>query len=324
MRDVHDPIARLIREAGARPSVSSERTERVRDAVHASWKAGVAAEKWRRKRTFLGAAAAVLVSAGALAVVFATRPAPSGPAVFGRVEVMMGGVIVDGETPSAGAAVGADASVVTTLASRVSLRLASGASLRLDERTRVTLVAPDRLRLASGAVYVDSGVAGGRTIVETPLGEASDVGTQFEVRVDGELLLVRVRDGAVVVRGERERLDAEAGEEVEIARGGAVARRDVLPYAATWDWVSEVAPPFALRGAHLPDFLHWAATELGFDVRFDAEAVAQEAAAVRLDGDLDGLSPRQALDVVIPSTGLGYSIDDGVLHIYDPERGDRR
>src|SRR5262245_30848790 len=62
----NDSIARLLRVAGLRPTVPEERLERVRQTVHAGWRAAVRRERRRRLIvTGLPLAAALLVAVGA-------------------------------------------------------------------------------------------------------------------------------------------------------------------------------------------------------------------------------------------------------------------
>ena len=306
-----DPIARLIREAGPRPSVPPERAERVRLAVEGHWRARVRSRIYRRRLAWMLPPAA---AAAALSISILTPRAPD-PGPVAVVELTEGDVSLDGEPTDMGQPVRSRSWVTTASRSRVALRLSSGTSLRLDEGTKLGFLAANRFSLQEGAVYVDSGPGASSVVIETPFGEARDVGTRFAVRTTADSMLVRVRDGSVRVDGARERLDAAQGEEVEIGRRGDVARRRILPHAREWDWVASIAPAFVLEGRSLGVFLDWVARETGLRVRFETDTLAKDASTVHLEGSIEGLSPREALDVVVPSTGLGYRIDGGTLFI---------
>ena len=101
----------------------------------------------------------------------------------------------------------------TQAAGRLALTLAGGESLRLAARTEVMLDAPGRLYVQAGTIYVDSGErpAAARIEVVTPAGTARDVGTQFELHVEGAALRLRVREGLVIARPWRPLVDRPRG-----------------------------------------------------------------------------------------------------------------
>ena len=121
---------------------------------------------------------------------------------------------------TAGAAV-MSGSTVTTSAGTLAMTLTSGVHLRLDASSTVRVDSATDVALERGAVYVDSAGAhptqpGASPIsIHTPAGLVRDIGTQFEVRLAGAGIRIRVRDGQVrVTYANGVDARADAGEEL--------------------------------------------------------------------------------------------------------------
>jgi hypothetical protein len=196
------------------------------------------------------------------------------------------------------------------------LRLAAGAAVRVDAGSRLRLTTARSLALERGAVYVDSGGAGGaaRPIapgleVVTPLGRVTDVGTQFEVRLTGEGaaatgLRLRVREGEARLAVETATHPAAAGEEIALDVAGRVARGSVAPDDAGWRWAAAAAPALPIEGQTLAAFLDRATRELGLSWRLVEPLPGEDPARVVLHGSGEGLTPEEALEVVLAGSAL--------------------
>ena len=319
-----DPIAELVRLAGARPAVPRERALRVEAAVREAWAEAAGVRRRRRVAGWTAGAALAAALVLALGLGFWQRAAPPAPDVA-TVERVSGSAELGPEREAGaplivGAAVAAGATVATADDGRVALRLLDGPSLRLDVDTRLTLVAADRVRLTSGAVYVDS--QGGRPVtVETPWGEVEERGTQFEVRLlqarlPGEAVRVRVREGAVELAADDRSWQAGAGGELLLTAGGELTRGVVPFHGHPWQWVQEIAPTFEIEGRTLGEFLAWVGRETGWQVRWRESAAERQALANVLHGSVEGLPPEQALAAVLPTCGLAHRIDDGTVVVF--------
>ncbi len=236
-----DRLALLIRAAGRRPAVPAEREARVKAAVRASWREGIG-------RRASGARGLVWLAAGAAAAVAAAVAGwawlrPSIPAAaIARLEDATGGVRIEGPS-GGGGGLGAGQTVVTPAGARASLRLGNGPSVRLDAGTRLRLDAAEAVSLESGAVFVNrESSAQSRVEVRTKLGSVREDGTQFEVRLSGGKLRVRVREGRVTLTRDGRTDRALAGEELTASAGGPVIRGSVLPGDPGWEWVGAAAP----------------------------------------------------------------------------------
>jgi ferric-dicitrate binding protein FerR (iron transport regulator) len=341
-----DPIANLVRLAGARPPVPAERAARVEARVRQAWQAGVASRRrgrWVSWGAGLAAAAAVALAVG-LTWSYVSRPAAP-PAVVAVVERVAGSVTTVGASGApvpllAGARVSVGELLQTGDDGRVALRLASaeeiaggaanGPSLRLDVGSRVRFVAAARLRLDAGAVYVDAPPAvppdgGAPVLVETPFAEVTERGTQFEVRVSSGGVRVRVREGAVElarpagVGGDRS-WQAEAGAELTLSTGGRLTRGTVPAHDQAWAWVQEIAPSFELEGSTLGELLAWVGRETGWRVAWADPARAAAGTSVVLHGSVDGLPPEQALAAVLPTCGLAGRRDGESVVVFASSR----
>lgn len=315
-----DPIARLIRLAGARPAVAAERALRAELAVRAAWQAAVAARRRRLVATWGGALALAAALALALGLAWRGPAAPPVAPLAGTVERLSGGAELaaadGGVSPLLpGARLTAGGAVTTAADGRVAVRLATGASLRIDVGSRLAFATPTRLVLERGAVYVDS-QSDVPVTVETPWGTVEERGTQFEVRVGAGAVRVRVREGGVSLSGERGTWDGAAGDELLLTQAGELTRGNVPFHGAAWSWTQEIAPAYRLEGRTLGDFLAWFGRETGREVRWSGGAEPARALPVVLHGSVEGLSPEQALAAVLPTCGLAHRLEGGAVTLF--------
>jgi ferric-dicitrate binding protein FerR (iron transport regulator) len=202
--------------------------------------------------------------------------------------------------------------------SGMALRLAVGASLRVDARTSVRFLSSDRLELVSGTIYLDCQPEEVSSPIEvvTPFGSLYDLGTQYLITVDESRMALRVREGSVELRSEGAVHRAAAGSALVALRDGTVQRVEAIsPTGPSWDWVLPLAPGFELDGRSLADFLQWVHRETGYQVLFLEPDLATAAEGILLRGHIDGLSPGQALEAVLPTTGLRHEISGSELRI---------
>jgi ferric-dicitrate binding protein FerR (iron transport regulator) len=285
-----DPVATLVRLAGRRAEVNAERTARVRAAVEDEWRSTLQRRRWLR----VGAAVAVAATiAGVLLLrtppAETVRPLTVPPTVVAVVQAVHGTADLPvGTKLRVGAEVRMPANATASLAW-------NGATLRLDGGTRVRLDGADVASLQQGAVYY----AGdrGRITLRTPFGDVRDVGTKFEVRLLADTARVRVREGAVSMRG----TTARAGTEL-VATRAAIAQHPVATTGDEWAWIEGAAPPIVLEGKTLDEVLRYVAEEKGLRLQ------ARDATGVRLHGDVP-LTASEALDAATVAAGVRYRIE---------------
>jgi hypothetical protein len=326
-------VARLIKLAGRRRPVPAARAARVRAAVHAEWQTAMRSRRRRRTTTRAAwslAAAAMLILAVGLAAWRAgvgpwatASPVASVEAVRNAAQLAASDSASragESETARAGMVLHAGAVVETDAEGLLALRFDTGHSVRIDGATRLRVRSGNRLELQRGAVYVDSGPEAGTAealSVDTPFGTAREIGTQFEVRLAGESMLLRVREGAVDLEHHGQSQTAHAGVELELNARGELRRGEIPLHGPQWDWVQRSAPAYDLDEATLQSFLSWAARETGMKVLYLDASTAEAAPEISLSGSIEGLTPQEALTAVLPTCGLSHRIEQGTL-IIDP------
>jgi hypothetical protein len=91
---------------------------------------------------------------------------------------------------------------------------------------------------------------------------------------------------------------------VRLRPDGATERSAILPSAREWAWLESIAAPFTIEGAALDTFLRWVSREQGWEWQFRDAAAARHAKGVVLHGSIEGLTPAEALEAVLPTCGM--------------------
>lgn len=317
--DEQQAIERLLRAASPRVEPPADVERELRAKLRAEWRGIVSAARARRRHMTLSLAAGVaLVAVGAgLATSMLREPAPViAIAAVAHGELRVADSWIGRWRPLAdGAALRVGQRLATGPQTRGALRLTNGLSLRLDHATRVALGDIGHVGIEQGALYVDTGAAGSPAadlLVATPAGDVRHVGTQYEVRLAGRDVTVRVREGRVELLRQDEILaEGRAGEQLAIDPAGRLSRSETAIHGPSWDWVAATAPSFDIDGRALPDFLAWAGRELGLRIDYATPGIEAAAARVRLSGSVAGLMPDQALQAVMDTTRLRAQLDGG-------------
>lgn len=313
-----DLVESLIRTAGRRVEPPEDAYRQVFTAANQAFRARTAR---RHERLWVLWAGAAAVLALAIALTFQWAPPGAGRAELARIERAIGGV--ERATGDVWQPVGELAAPLTrgmklrTLAgAHAGLLLAGGASLRLAPATEIMLDEPGRLYLNDGTVYLDHrGSVGTGYRIETPAGTVRDVGTQFELRVAGGTLRLRVREGSVEIDRAGQTLGGAAGEQLEIDALGGITRSQIPATDAAWQWTETVAPTPDMDGRPAAELIAWVARETGRRLRYASAAVEQRAATVILHGNIRHLPPLSALDAMLATTDLEYSLDGDTMEI---------
>lgn len=312
--DEEDAAVRLLRAAGPRAPVSTDRAARVRSAVQLEWRT-----RRRRRNVFRRTAFAAAIASAAVLLFFTgptTLPdrlvAPLGEPIA-VVEAVTGADGVErADTIRAGQW------IETGPGARLALRFASDTSVRLDLDSRMRALSSKVIELSSGALYVDTGKEHGSVEIRTPLGTVRDVGTQFEVRLVDDSLRLRVRTGTVELRDRTRSISGQPGTEIMFSAASAVTR-PIAPHSPEWAWVADVAPPIEMEGVPLAAFLQRVAREQGWTVEYPDAAIARRAETIILHGSVRDLTPYEAVDVAIAASGLRHRVAGGSVIV---SRGD--
>ena len=317
-------VERLVRVAGRRATPDPAARERARSAARDAWRETLTARERRRRFIWMAPA---LAAATVILGIFLARTDRQPVAreevaslIRGEIEV---GTDADGATraAAAGDVLHGGETIATAPGATSALRLAGGGELRMNAGTTLRLVSIRRIALDHGQIYVDTGAPSEKTLViETPLGLVRDIGTRFDVQLLGDRLRIRIRDGAISLDGGIGETRAGAGQQLLASGGGSISVAPAQTYGADWDWISRAAPPFAIEGSTLESFLGWIERESGRSLMFENPDVRRRAASARLHGSIDGLTPEEALEVVLPAAGLSHRIARDRIVIQREER----
>jgi FecR protein len=314
----HDQIGQLLRLAGRRPMPDPGDMRRARAAAHAEWTLVVQqrARGLRWRSLIVSAIAAAACAAAAWA--WLRPPSVAVPASeIATIERITGTIAVTSQDSTsrpvrdAGVRLRAGDRIEVPDDSRAAFVLAQGIAVRLDRGTAAVLQAVDRLTLQRGTIYIDSGTVsrGPGLRIETTMGAVQHLGTRFEVRVTEASLRVRVREGSVALERRGARWTAAAGEALTIANGQAPVRQHIASAGPEWAWIAELAEPFTLESATVQAFLEWVRREQGSRWQIDDPAVRARANRIVLHGSIEGLTPEEALEAVLPAAGLTFRRD---------------
>ena len=314
-----DDIGRLIRHAGARDAVPQDRFDRSRERVQSHWEQVVADKRRLRNRSryqYLAIAASIVV------VVTVTLLLRGGeipaPPPMAHVDRVLGDVLIDNALASAGDVVAPDAQIETTDSGRIALRLADGQSLRIDTSSLVAVHSANNVTLETGGLYVDTerNQSAAPVLVMTALGQARDVGTQFQVRLADDMLTVGVREGQVeVTRPDREAVSVDSGQLVDLNTDGSKSERDIEHDDPIWSWVETVAPDFDGEGATLERYLNWYAGQRGLQLVWADQGSEQRAKQVVLSGSIAGMSLEDGFQAVRRIAPFEFRFEDDTLWV---------
>jgi len=318
-------VERLLTAAGPGPEIPEGGADRIKAAIRAPWRNEVAVAARQRRRLWAGglAAAAALI----IAVVVVPRlhrgdlPIEADAITLvvaeGRIEVTPPGSTVSFLGPDDAGSIIPDGSLVRTPGDhRAALRLTGGQSLRLDDDTVVRLDSERSISLDSGAVYISSADGAGTGVeVRTAFGTATEIGTQFEVRLEHDILDIKVREGLVSLTRGAEEYQINHGIRFSVDGEGAVTTASITSWDPTWAWTQGVAPAFAIEGRSALSYLEWVSAETGLSVRFENSEVERTAATILLHGTIEGLHPAETPSAVLPTCGLSAVAEPGALLI---------
>lgn len=318
-------VERLLHAAGPGPEIPADGAQQVKDAIRPLWREGVTARSRQRSRLWAGslaAAAALIIAIVYLGVLQPGAPQPQQPTIVaavidGTLEVTPPGSNAMFLTADDATSEIPRASLIRTRSgSRASLALTNQRSLRIDTDTELRLDSEASLSLDSGAVYIESrnGAESG-VEVRTALGTATDIGTQFEVRIRDQSLEVKVREGLVSLARNGQDFRITQGVTLSMNEDGSVQTGSITPFDPAWLWTQEIAPVFEIEGQTVMAFLDWVSSETGFSLRFSDSEVENLAANTILHGSIEGLSPALAPAAILPSARLTASKEPGVLLI---------
>lgn len=324
----HDNLEDLLRHAPPRPLPPADAADAARAAVREEWRATVG--RRRRRSNVMRYAVAAMVLLGVFATLSLFRT-PALPAVqVASIDKSIGPVYLLGERAELRAtddlaAIMSGQTIVTGDDAGLSVAWGEGGSLRLDQNTRVEFTDTESVFLSEGRVYFDSRAAVIGAFDEasetppfglhTPLGQVQHVGTQYMATVDGDVLVVSVREGEVAIEGTYYDHSAKSGEQVTLSGGQRPSVLSIAGSGGEWDWIATTTPVVDVDGRNLMEFLEWASRELGLQLAFEGGAQSVAESAI-LHGSIDS-APADALRMRLASAALSWRIERGIIYVGD-------
>jgi ferric-dicitrate binding protein FerR (iron transport regulator) len=323
-----DALASLLRLAGPRSDVPEDVQARVYQSVRRAWEDSRPGDsevrvyssvrrEWRRsartrRRSWLVPLA--MAASVVLAVGIALRPGPEAPAAMpaGTVVRAIGG------TGGLGHIFRVGDRVETGAGEGLSIRLANAESLRIGADTTLDIVGRNRFVLQRGRVYADTGDRIYRDqglVIETSLGEVTDVGTQFAVVAKPDSLEVAVREGRVDIAHQAQTIVTVAGERMALHSGEQPAIEKLATHDPYWEWTTALVPAYDIDNKSLLDFLRWVARETGRELVFEDEELRLTAMRTDLHGSVADVDPLEALQSIVATTTLAYHVEPGRIVI---------
>ena len=307
----------LLGKAAPRPLPPQQDEEVIRRAVRAEWDQ-VTNRRIRNRRTIQFA-----LAASVLLAVFASLTVLRSP--FDGVELQQ---VASIEKQFGVITMRSDGRAVETGAeSGLTLSWKDGGSLRLDQDTHVEFQSGSEIYLHAGRIYFDSMPSGVPTVIMNPdkakltihadAGTVRHFGTQFIAQVDADNLSVLVREGRVSVEGMHVDQVATVGEMLTVMRNGETTVQTIEVTGGDWQWIEKTSPLLTLDNRPIFEFLTWVSRETGQPLRFESRSVEQLVKTEDLRGVRNVVheEPSHALRLYMPTTGLAWRIENGVIVI---------
>jgi ferric-dicitrate binding protein FerR (iron transport regulator) len=315
-----DALVQLISTSGRRENPPASAYEQTLHVATQAWRTKVRRRRWRVAAAL---AATVLVCLSFLLTWRTMLSTPAAPVVLAQIQKAIGEVELKSDrfrwrkVHEEMHAVASGTRLRTGNGGGVGLLLSGGQSLRLGPSTELSLLAADEVELVRGQAYVDTGqnrVAAVKVV--TPIGTVTDVGTQFEIHFRDDRFRMRVREGAVFLQRGATPIRGDAGEQVVIEPNGAIERTTFSPTDPDWQWAEAFATAPQIDGRSVMVLLEWVARETGRRIEYADGQARERTASTILHGNIVGLSPLDALRVMLATTDLQYRLhEDGSILI---------
>jgi hypothetical protein len=96
---------------------------------------------------------------------------------------------------------------------------------------------------------------------------------------------------------------------------GGVSRDEIEPDAESWQWAESIAPTPDMDGKPAAELIAWVARETGRQLRYTSEIAERRAATVILHGNIRHLAPLAALEAMLATTDLEYTLRGDTMEI---------
>jgi ferric-dicitrate binding protein FerR (iron transport regulator) len=318
MSDTDDE--KLLRSNLQVPTLSSEALARIRRATEVEWRAQVGGPP---RRLWMPRAAAALVAALALGAAwqFWLRDASGGEPLATLARADGSGVMaVHSFWPDMPVERGAELRAGGDFEARGAsmLVLHGGGNVRIAPDSKFEVLSANSVRLDRGEMYVDippGAHADSSFVAVTNAGEFRHVGTQFAIAVVDGATRLRVREGSVQWSAGGGESTVPAGTELRIDRDQRVTRGAVASSGEHWVWTESMAPEIDIEDRPLSEFLDWVSRETGRKLVIADDATRRRVSSIFMHGNVRGLPPLEALEVVMASTSLQFDLPSGAIRV---------
>ena len=308
---------------GLRANVlSAASLDRIRAEVREEWRA-IAEPGVRRRRLPVAVAASLVALAALLGGRFFLANSLSGSmAILGQIERSDAPGLVEFHRLRSDVAMIAGANLHAGQSYDVRgdtlIALAGGGNMRVVRASSIEVVGAHEIKLERGEVYVDIPPGSrdrGSFLVVTPAGEFRHVGTQFSLAIVNGQTRLRVREGSVRWNSSGVDSNIGAGTEVLIDQDRVAVQRTISTAGREWAWVESMAPEIEIENRPLTEFLNWFSRETGRKLVMRDEAVRQQAAGIRMHGNVSGLTAMEALSAVMAATTLSFELPEDTIRV---------
>jgi ferric-dicitrate binding protein FerR (iron transport regulator) len=310
---------RALRDGFRASTLTPEALQRIRAATQQEWQAVTQAPE--RRTRWLGVAASIALLAVGFGGAYLFVNSGAGGAALGELAAFDAPGMIEERLLRQDVLLAAGSPLRSSLSfdvrgdSRITLE--GGGNLRLARASAIEITSPNAVRLKRGELYVDippgSRASDGFRVV-TDVGEFRHDGTQFAVAIVAGQTRLRVREGRVLWRASAGDSTVSAGTEMVIDRNGKATRREIATAGRDWAWTESMTPEIAIDDRPLLEFLEWFARETGRKLLID-DAARQQAAGIRMHGNVQGLTVTEALSAVMATTSLRYELPEGAIRV---------
>jgi len=309
MTEREDDIELLVRRAGARQQPSAELVQSAMQESFEAWQDAVAQQRINRWQQFgLSIAAGVVLTASFLFYENTSN-------TFGVNLIMASHFQVDDREQSTGALrLSPNSHILAIDPARIIT--GTGIELRLGTATSINWMAPDKVYLESGTIYVDTHNKGAFD-VDTSLGLIHDIGTRYLIVADtnGVELAVREGEAVVVSNGKSTHLRGDGiNAQVAHLNNGDLVIRNELASHNRWEWIHKLTPDYP--DVSVQKLLEAICADLGKQLIYESPGVETSTINQRVaSGSLRGLHPADALKVLVEISGLQMSENSTEIRI---------
>jgi len=207
--------------------------------------------------------------------------------------------------------------VKTKSNNRMLIELDNGNTIRVDENSFIQIVDRNEIQLKQGKIYVASAEHAPlrKLLITTELASINHIGTQYQIEFNNGELNVGVRDGKVIIQSEEKHREIAKGFEVTLNEEGVFNQQTISPFDLKWQWTQKIPKQFDIQDKTVQQYLNWVSLETGYPIIWQSRKDRLDATKIKLSGSINGVLPKDSLNVILPTTRFKYQISETAIHI---------